>query len=445
MSTTDPKTTSAHLGARDLRREARRVIASSFIGSTIEYYDFLLYATATALVFPHVFFTNLDPLSGAIASAGTFAAGYIARPLGGAVFGHFGDRLGRKKMLVLSMVAMGSASTLIGLVPGQASIGSWGAIILIVLRVLQGIAIGGEWGGAALMALEHAKGGRRGFAASFTNAGAPMGAALGTTVMGLANHWTGDPFLEWGWRIPFVLSVVLLAVGVFIRSKISESPIFREAVEADRKQGDRPKLPIWQILRRPKNLILVMLGGAGGFALQAVISIFAVGYAVDHGADRSTVLYLFAAASVVSIPCVVGWARLSDVVGRKPVMIGGTAVYLLLIFPMFSWYASGQAGWIFLAMVIGLCSHAAIFGPLAAFVSEQFGTTARYTGASLGYQLATLIGAGFTPTIITSIFAKAGGEIAPVLWYLIGMGALSGIFILLTRESKNNDLETYEH
>jgi hypothetical protein len=237
MSTTDPKTTSAHLGARDLRREARRVIASSFIGSTIEYYDFLLYATATALVFPHVFFTNLDPLAGAIASAGTFAAGYIARPLGGAVFGHFGDRLGRKKMLVLSMVAMGSASTLIGLVPGQASIGSWGAIILIVLRVLQGIAIGGEWGGAALMALEHAKGGRRGFAASFTNAGAPMGAALGTTVMGLANHWTGDAFLEWGWRIPFVLSVVLLAVGVFIRSKISESPIFREAVEADRKQG----------------------------------------------------------------------------------------------------------------------------------------------------------------------------------------------------------------
>ncbi|WP_129661807.1 MFS transporter [Rothia uropygialis] len=445
MSTTASEARAERLGTRDKQREARRVIASSFIGSTIEFYDFLLYATATALVFPHVFFTNLDPLAGAIASAGTFAAGYIARPLGGAVFGHFGDRLGRKRMLVLSMLSMGSASTLIGLVPGQASIGSWGAIILIVLRVLQGIAIGGEWGGAALMALEHAKGGKRGFAASFTNAGAPMGAALGTTVMGLANHWTGDAFLEWGWRIPFLLSVVLLAVGIFIRSKVSESPIFKEAVEEEEKLGDKPKLPIWQILRRPKNLILVMLGGAGGFALQAVISIFAIGYAVDNGADRSLVLYLFALASVISIPCVVGWARLSDVVGRKPIMIAGTVIYLVLIFPMFDWYASGNPGLIFLAMVVGLCSHAAIYGPLAAFVSEQFGTSARYTGASMGYQLATLIGAGFTPTIITSIFAKSQGEIAPVLWYLIALGGVSGLFILLTRESKNNDLEAYEH
>lgn len=445
MSTTDSGTATERPQAKNMQREARRVIASSFIGSTIEFYDFLLYATATALVFPHVFFTNLDPLAGAIASAGTFAAGYLARPLGGAVFGHFGDRLGRKKMLVLSMLVMGSASTLIGLVPGQAVIGSWGAVILILLRVLQGIAIGGEWGGAALMALEHAKGGKRGFAASFTNAGAPMGAALGTTVMGFVNHATGEAFLEWGWRIPFLLSVVLLALGIIIRSKIAESPIFEEAVEEEGKLGEKPKLPIVQILRRPKNLILVMLGGAGGFALQAVISIFAVGYAVDHGADRSTVLYLFALASVVSIPCVVGWARLSDVVGRKPIMITGTVLYLVLIFPMFAWYASGNGFLIFLAMTVGLCSHAAIYGPLAAFVSEQFGTTARYTGASVGYQLATLIGAGFTPTIITSIFASSQGDVTPVLWYLIGMGAVSAVFILLTRESKNNDLETYEH
>ncbi|MCQ1946249.1 MULTISPECIES: MFS transporter [unclassified Arthrobacter] len=429
------------------KNEARRVILSSYLGSTIEFYDFLLYASASALVFPHVFFTNLDPLAGTIASYGTFAAGYLARPLGGAVFGHFGDRLGRKKMLILSMLIMGIASTLIGLIPSANTIGSWGAVILILLRVCQGIAVGGEWGGAALMALEHSAKGKRGFAASFTNAGAPTGAALGTFILGLFASMPEDQFLSWGWRVPFLLSALLLVVGLFVRSRVSESPIFKAAVEKEAAdQGyAKPKLPILQVLRRPRALIFTMLGGASGFALQVFLATFAVSYAVEHGAERQSVLYVFAAASILSVAFVVGMGRLSDRLGRRPVMVAGLVLFIAMIFPMFSWLSTGNVWLIFAVFMLGLLFHAAIYGPLAAFISEQFGTTARYTGASLGYQFATLLGAGFTPGILSSIYASSGRDTGPVVWYLAGMALISAIFILLTRESKDYDLETHEH
>lgn len=429
------------------KNEARRVILSSYLGSTIEFYDFLLYASASALVFPHVFFTNLDPLAGTIASYGTFAAGYLARPLGGAVFGHFGDRLGRKKMLILSMLIMGIASTLIGLIPSANTIGSWGAVILILLRVCQGIAVGGEWGGAALMALEHADKGKRGFAASFTNAGAPTGAALGTFVLGLFASMPEDQFLSWGWRVPFLLSALLLVVGLFVRSRVSESPIFKAAVEKEAAERTyaKPKLPIMQVLRRPRALIFTMLGGASGFALQVFLATFAVSYAVEHGADRQSVLYVFAAASILSVAFVVGMGRLSDRLGRRPVMVAGLVLFIAMIFPMFSWLSTGNVWLIFAVFMLGLLFHAAIYGPLAAFISEQFGTTARYTGASLGYQFATLLGAGFTPGILSSIYASSGRDTGPVVWYLAGMALVSAVFILLTRESKDYDLETHEH
>ncbi|MCC3289625.1 MULTISPECIES: MFS transporter [unclassified Arthrobacter] len=429
------------------KNEARRVILSSYLGSTIEFYDFLLYASASALVFPHVFFTNLDPLAGTIASYGTFAAGYLARPLGGAVFGHFGDRLGRKKMLILSMLIMGIASTLIGLIPSANTIGSWGAVILILLRVCQGIAVGGEWGGAALMALEHSAKGKRGFAASFTNAGAPTGAALGTFILGLFASMPEDQFLSWGWRVPFLLSALLLVVGLFVRSRVSESPIFKAAVEKEAADRDyaKPKLPIMQVLRRPRALIFTMLGGASGFALQVFLATFAVSYAVEHGAERQSVLYVFAAASILSVAFVVGMGRLSDRLGRRPVMVAGLVLFIAMIFPMFSWLSTGNVWLIFAVFMLGLLFHAAIYGPLAAFISEQFGTTARYTGASLGYQFATLLGAGFTPGILSSIYASSGRDTGPVVWYLAGMALISAIFILLTRESKDYDLETHEH
>lgn len=391
--------TLASLDARARNKEARKVIFSSYLGSTIEFYDFLLYASASALVFPYVFFTDLDPLAGTIAAYGTFAAGYLARPLGGSVFGHFGDRLGRKKMLIISMLIMGIASTLIGLIPSAAVIGSWGAVILILLRVCQGIAVGGEWGGAALLALEHSAKGRRGFAASFTNAGAPTGAALGTFVLGLFAAMPEEQFLSWGWRVPFLLSVLLLAVGVFVRSQVSESPIFQAALAKEAAEGPtaKRKVPIVEVLRRPRALVYTMLAGASGFALQVFLATFAVAYAVERGADRQPVLYAFALASVLSVFFVVGMGRLSDQLGRRPVMVVGLVLFIALILPMFSWLATGNVLLIFVTFTIGLACHAAIYGPLAAFISEQFGTSSRYTGASLGYQFATLIGAGFTP------------------------------------------------
>ena len=437
----------ASLDARARQKEARKVILSSYLGSTIEYYDFLLYASASALVFPAVFFTNLDPLAGAIAAYGTFAAGYLARPLGGAVFGHFGDRLGRKKMLIASMLIMGIASTLIGLIPSAATIGSWGAVILILLRICQGIAVGGEWGGAALMALEHSAKGKRGFAASFTNAGAPTGAALGTFVLSLFAAMPEEQFLSWGWRIPFLLSVVLLVAGIIIRSKVSESPIFQAALAQEAAQGTpvRRKLPIVEVLRRPRALIFTMLAGASGFALQVFMATFAVSYAVEHGAERRPVLYAFALASLLSVLFVIGMGRLSDRFGRRPVMLAGLVAFIALLVPLFGWFGSGNVFLIFAAFTVGLLCHSAIYGPLAAFVSEQFGTTSRYTGASLGYQFATLLGAGFTPTILATIYASSGGETGPVVWYLAGMALVSAIFILLTRESKDYDLATHQH
>lgn len=432
------------MSIRQRQKEARRVVLSSYLGSTIEFYDFLLYAAATALVFPQVFFADMTPVAATIAGSLTFAAGYIARPVGGVIFGHFGDRLGRKKMLVLSMLVMGGASTLIGLIPGSATIGAAGGLILVALRFLQGIAIGGEWGGAALMALEHSAPKERGFSASFVNAGAPSGAALGTFMMGLFASLPDEQFLSWGWRVPFLFSALLLIVGMVIRAKITESPIFKAAVAHDEVAEKKPELPLLSVIKRPKNLLLVMFGGAAGFALQVLLATFVVTYAVANGAERQPVLYAFAAASVLSVFMVVLAGRLSDRFGRRPVMLVGMVAFLVLIWPLFSLFGSASTLLIFLGFVIALFCHSTIYGPLAAFISEQFGTTARYTGASLGYQMATLLGAGFTPTILASIYG-GDGRIGGVMAYIAALTAVSAVAILLTKESKDIDLETYQH
>jgi MFS family permease len=432
------------MGTAERRKEARTVIASSYLGSTIEYYDFLLYATAAAVVFPKVFFSGMDDWVGVVAAYGTFAAGYVARPLGGIIFGHFGDKVGRKGMLIVSMLVMGVASTLIGLVPDASVAGPWGAVMLVILRVCQGIAVGGEWGGAALMALEHSESGRRGFAASFVNAGAPTGAVLGTFIMGAFSSLPNAQFLAWGWRVPFLLSFVLLGVGMFVRLKVSESPIFKAALEQEKQEQEKLEIPLLQVLRRPKTLIFTMLAGAAGFALQVVLATFAVTFAVSKGADRQGVLYAYAAASLVSIAFVILGGRLSDKLGRRPVMVGGLVVFIAYLVPMFQLLSSNNIMLIFAAFAVGLMIHSMLFGPLAAFVSEQFGTTSRYTGASLGYQLATLLGAGFTPGIVAQIFKDSGQNTGSVVWYLAIMSVVSIVFILLTREPRNNDLRTVQ-
>ena len=417
------------------RTQLRRAVLSSYLGSVIEYYDFLLYATASAVVFNQVFFSNLDPLVGTVASFGTLATGYIARPLGGIVFGHFGDRIGRKKMLIISMVMMGVGSTLIGLLPTYAQIGVWAPILLVFLRVVQGFAVGGEWGGAVLMSAEHASS-RRGLWASFTNAGAPSGVVLSTLVLAASASLTGEQeFLAWGWRIPFLLSILLLAVGLFVRAKVAETPVFAEAAA---KKPARP--PLFEVLRHhPRSLALSVGVGFGAFVAQATLTTLLISYAVEVGFPRSTVLNALTLSSVVAVIGIIGFSALSDRVGRRPVVMGGAvamAVWAFLMFPMIN---SRSTLLLTLVVVVGQgVVHAAMYGPLAALYTELFSTRSRYTGASLGYQISGL-GAGIAPVAFASVLAAGGGTIV-VSTIIAAFCLLSVGCILALRETSTTDL-----
>lgn len=423
------------------KKDLRRVVLSSYLGSTVEFYDFILYATASSLVFGPVFFANLSPAIALIASYATFAIGYISRPLGGIIFGHFGDVIGRKKMLILSMSIMGVASFLVGLVP---SIETWGAVMLMVLRAAQGIAVGGEWGGATLMSLEHVEGKNRGFAASFANAGAPTGAVLGTIALALAALMPQEQFHDWGWRIPFLFSAVLLAIGVFVRARVSESPLFQEALKQQEEMKTRKKepIPLVSILRTPKNLILAGLVCTAGFVIQALFSTFAINYSVKSGITQTQGLVAFAVSQFFAIAGILIAARLSDVYGRRPIMLAGLIGMIVLAYPVFQLLESGNFALVILAFLVSLSvCQSLTFGPMAAFVSEQFGTKARYTGASLGYQMGSLLGAGFTPVIVASLVAASGGSVAPVIGYLVVLCLMSAAVLgFFVKESKDNDL-----
>jgi MFS family permease len=426
-------------------RERRRVIFSSYLGTTIEFYDFLLYATASAVVFGPVFFAGLDPWAGVVAAYGTFAAGYVARPLGGIIFGHFGDRLGRKKLLVISMLLMGLASTAIGLVPTPDLIGPWAAVMLVVLRVLQGIAVGGEWGGAALMALEHADPKARGFAASFTNAGAPTGSVLGLLMMSAFSALPQEQFLSWGWRVPFLLSFVLLLLGLYVRSRVSESPVFQQALAREiAERAAAPKvrrtIPLLQVLRRPGLLVTVILAATSAFALQTLLSTFSITYTVSLGVPRSDVMLAFGGAGVISIGTTLLMGRISDRVGRKPLMIAGNILFIAVTPAVFALLSTGNMGSIFLAFTLGIVTQTVLYGPMAAFIAERFGTSSRYTGASIGYQVATLLGAGFTPLVLANLYGGSGASLTPVIVYLSVVAAVSLVTVIFMPESKDRSL-----
>ncbi|MEV6638685.1 MFS transporter [Amycolatopsis sp. NPDC051371] len=413
------------------RAQLRRAVLSSYFGSVIEYYDFLLYATASAVVFTKVFFSNLDPVLGTIASLGTFTTGYLARPIGGIIFGHFGDLLGRKRMLVITMSMMGIASTLIGVLPTYAQIGVWAPVLLIVLRVLQGIAVGGEWGGAVLMSAEHATS-RRGLWASFTNAGAPSGMVVSTLLLTLMGAVTTDAqFLSWGWRVPFLLSVVLLAIGLFIRLKVDETPVF---AAARRTAG----APLLEVLRHhPKNLLLAIGVGFGAFVAQGTLTTYLLSYAVHAGFPRQTVLNAITVSSVGAVIGIIGYSALSDRVGRRPVVIAGAVAMGVVGFLLFPLIDSGSAALLTLAVVLGQSiAHPAMYGPLAALYTELFATRSRYTGASLGYQIAGL-GAGVGPVVFAAV---AGSGTAVISTVIAACCLLTVVCVLVLRESRDVDL-----
>ncbi|MCR3750059.1 MFS transporter [Lentzea californiensis] len=386
--------------------QLRRAVASSFLGSVIEYYDFLLYATASAVVFNKVFFSSLDPLVGTIASFGTFATGYLARPLGGILFGHYGDLLGRKKMLVLTMSLMGVASFLIGLLPTYAQVGWLAPAGLILLRVLQGISVGGEWGGAVLMSAEHATS-RRGLWASFTNAGAPCGMVLSTLALSGTAALVGEQaFLDWGWRVPFLLSLVLLGIGLFVRMKVEETPVFK----AERKRGSMPLLDV--LRNHPRTLALGIGVGLSAFVAQSTLTTFVLAYGVQAGNSRQMILNALTLSSALAVIGIIGWSAMSDRVGRRPVVLVGAvlmAAFGFVLFPMV------DNGFIVIALVLGQAViHPMMYGPLAALYSELFNTGSRYTGASLGYQLAGL-GAGLAPLLFAQVQKTSGTGAIPFI------------------------------
>src|SRR6478735_2626387 len=426
-------------------QQTRRALFSSSPGRAVEFYDFLLYGTAAALVFGQLFFSDLTPVVATIASFATLAVGYIVRPLGGVVFGHFGDRIGRKSMLVLTMSIMGAASFAIGLLPTYDAIGLLAPILLIVLRLIQGFAVGGEWGGAALMALEHSDEKKRGFSASFANMGAPAGAVLSTVVLAIVTLLPGDAFLSWGWRIPFLLSAVLVGIGLYVRLKVTESPLFEQEV-ITAVASEKKKLPIFDVLRNNPTSVLLGIGaGLGAFALQALMATFALTIGVENGLTRSTVLWLFAAGSFLQIFALPAYAALSDRIGRRPVMIGGCIAAITAVYPILLLIASGNVLGVLLGFVIAMpLVQAAMYGPLAAFTTEIFATGNRYTGASLGYQLSSTLGGGFAPLIAATLVAgtTAGNGLLRVAIFAAAAALISAITIAVAKESSTRKLTT---
>ena len=417
----------------------RRVIMASLVGTTIEWYDFFLYGSAAALVFNRLFFPDYDPLVGTMLAFATYALGFIARPVGGIVFGHFGDRIGRKKLLMWSLVLMGAATVLIGLLPTYAQIGIWAPVALIVLRLVQGFAVGGEWGGAVLMAAEHGDAKRRGFWASWPQAGVPAGNLLAAGVLALlAGFQPEDAFLDWGWRVPFVLSAILVVVGWYIRNRVAESPMFEKAID---EAEAPPKLPAIEVVReRPKALVLGAGLRIGENISYYILTVFSLTYLVDVAAEtRSLALNALLIGAAVQFLAIPFFAWLSDRIGRRPVYAFGglgLAAWSFLLFPLLG---SGEPASIVLALVVGLVLHGAMYGPQAAFITELFPTRIRYSGVSLAYQLTAIVGGSLAPIIALALYQHYGSAL-PVAIYVGVACAVSGVSALFARETRGVEL-----
>lgn len=414
----------------------RRVAVSSLLGTAIEYYDFLVYGTMSALVFGVVFFPDSDPAVGTIAAFGTLAAGYVARPLGGILFGHFGDRIGRKSILVLTMGLMGGATFAIGLLPTFAAIGVAAPVLLVALRVIQGIAIGGEWGGATLMVAEFADPRRRGFWNGIMQMGSPVGSMLSISVVALITLLPDHAFLTWGWRVPFLLSSVMLAVGIYVRISIAESPVF-SAARAQQQRGGR--VPFMDVARQPRNLILACAVGIGPFALTALISTYMISYATGIGYPRPAVMTSLIFTSVTGLVAIPIFSALSDRFGRQRIVTTGAIAVICYAWPFFALVETRRIGVFVIAMVVAQLIQSLMFAPLGALLSEMFGTSVRYTGASMGYQLAALIGAGFTPLIASSIVSSTSSSRGLVA-LAAGCGMVTALAIWRIGETRGTDL-----
>ena len=426
------------LTEQDARRQLRRAVIASTIGTTIEWYDFFLYSTVTGLVFAKLYFPQSDPLVGTLQAFLIYAVGFIARPVGAAIFGHYGDRIGRKATLIVTLLLMGLATFAVAFVPTYASIGIWGAVILTLLRFIQGVGVGGEWGGSVLMSMEWARtNAHRGFVASWPQFGVPAGLFLANLAVLAMSAISGDAFLSWGWRVPFFLSIVLVGIGLYIRLNILETPIFAKLL-AERKIEKMPMLEV--IRRQPKDILLSAVARLAEQAPFYIFTAFVFTYGVTTlGVSRDLLLTAVLAASVLEFGTIPLFGHVSDLIGRRRMYIIGAAAAGLFGFVYFAMVDTRNPTWIFVAIVLSLVPHSMMYGPQAALIAESFTGRLRYSGASLGYQLASVIAGGPAPLIATALFAYYHSGYA-IAFYVFLCGVLSVIAASRLGDYTNKDI-----
>jgi MFS family permease len=412
-----------------------RIALVSLAGTSIEWYDFFLYGTAAALVFPKLFFAqSLPPLVALIASFSTFAVGFIARPIGAVIFGHFGDRAGRKAALVVAMLAMGVATTLIGCLPGYAAVGITAPVLLIVLRFVQGLAIGGQWGGAMLLVTETAPAGRRGFYGAFAQAGVPVGVVLANLAFLISTEaTTAESFAAWGWRVPFLLSIVLVGLGLFVKFRVEDSATFRAARPVTTQRS-----PIIQAFRQhPRQIVLAAGAFVSGNLVFYILITFVLAYenAAGLSLSRAEMLIAVLISMCVMFPAIFLFGALSDRLGRRRVFMAGALLTGLWAFVTFALIDTGSFMWTTVALCVGHLFGAMMYGPQAALFAELFDTNVRYSGASLGYQIGSIFGGALAPIIATSLLAKFQDSIG-ISVYIAAACAVSLISVALLKETR---------
>jgi metabolite-proton symporter len=418
------------------RRQLVRAVAASAVGTTIEWYDFFLYGVAAATVFPRRFFPGSDPYVGTLLSFSTYFVGFAARPIGAALFGHFGDRVGRKSLLIITMAMMGLATAAIGLVPSYETIGIWGAVLLTLGRVVQGLSVGGEWGGSVLVAGEWTDPRRRGFTTSFAQFGAPAGLVLANGALALMTSLTSDQsFFDWGWRVPFLASVALIGVGLYVRLGVRETPVFSRL----KAQGTIARAPVVEVLKRNwREVVLTALLRTGQQVPFYIFTTYIITYATQQlGLGRARILNLVIIQSIFSTLAVTFAGYLSDVYGRRSVTALGCLVMTIFPFLYFAMLDTRSSGLILLAVVIALPLHDLQYGPQAAFIAENFPGSLRYSGASLGYQLASVTAGGPAPIIAAILLRRFGTSMAIATYMAIcSLISLACVYALSDRSGR---------
>lgn len=421
------------------QNKMRKIATASVIGTTVEWYDLFLFGTASALVFNKVFFPELPPAVGTILAFLTFAAAYVARSLGAVLFGHFGDRLGRKSMLLVSLLAMGAATLGIGLIPDFNTIGIAAPFILLFLRIIQGLALGGEWGGAVLMTVEHAPENKRGWYGSLVQVGVPFGTLLANIAFLIVTaSMSEEALISWGWRVPFIASVLLVAVGIYIRLNIEETPSFQQV----REQGAKAKLPFAYLMKHYWKQVI--LGGVATLSTGSTFTLMVasgVNYGTsEQGYSANLMLWVVLVACLLGLFFIPFFGRLSDRFGRKPIIAAGIAAEAILAFPFFWLLNTGSVAAVFLAYALMMIAFSANYGPIATFLSELFGSKVRYSGLSISYMLSGLLGSAITPAITVWLLSVTG-QSDSIAWYVAAAAMISFVALFMLSDNHRKDID----